>query len=163
VKKSISTDQTPENIARILEILAATPDRLEALVGPGSGVDPAQPIGPGERSPLEVLAHLIYTESLAADHIHLALMVAEPRLVVVHAQRDIAKLLRYEGLFDVPEMLAYIRFRRKGLMPVLRGLKDKQWSRTADKGIKRMESVYWAARGLALHEEEHLRDLEAKL
>jgi hypothetical protein len=47
-------------------------------------------------------------------------------------------------------------------MPVLRSLSEKQWARTADKGLSRMESVYWAARGLALHELEHVGDLVEK-
>jgi hypothetical protein len=163
VKKSISTDQTKENIARILEILEATPDRLEDLVGTRYGVDPEKPLGPGERTPVEVLAHLVYTEARSSDHILMALLVDEPKLVLVHAQRDLGKLLRLEDQFTIPELLAYIRFRRVAMVRVLRGLTDKQWSRTADKGLTRMESVYWAARGLALHEEEHLGDLEAKL
>ena len=162
MKKPISTDRTGENIARVLEILKRTPDQLEAFLGPGSGVDPEKPLAPGERTSVEVLAHLIYTEALSSEHIILALLVDEPKLVMVHAQRQLGKLLGYEA-FPVPELLAYIRFRRTALMRILNSLNDRQWSRTVDKGLTRMESVYWAARGLALHELAHLHDLREKL
>ena len=111
----------------------------------------------------EASRRITHTLAEKGEHITRALMVNEPRLVVVHAERDVGKLLRLADRFTVGEMLAYIRFRRKVLLPILQGLTEKKWARTADKGLQRMESVYWAARGLALHELEHLIDLDSKL
>ena len=158
----IPTEQTPDNVNRVLEILRSTPVRLEALIGPGSGTDPNQALAKGERNPVQVLAHLVYTEANSSDHIIKALLVKEPRLVVVHAERQLGKLLKYDA-FSVSELLDFFRLRRTALVRILERLTPAKWSRTADKGLKRMESVYWAARALALHELDHLQDLEAKL
>ena len=49
-------------------------------------------------------------------------------------------------------------------MNILASLNEKQWARTLrEKGKKRQESVYWRARSQALHELEHLEDIESKL
>ena len=73
------------------------------------------------------------------------------------------KLLRYD-LLPFPEMLAYFRLRRSILMPVLAGLKPEQWGRRIQEpGKQRKESVYWRARALASHEQEHLAEIENQL
>jgi hypothetical protein len=162
LSKAISTDQNPENIARVLEILHESPARLEALIGPDSGIDPHQPLGEGERSPVQVLAHLVNVEAISSDHIVKTLVVKTPRLVVIHAERHFGKLLQFQD-FSIPELLAYFRLRRTALLRVLEDLTPAKWARTMDKGIKRMESVYWAARGLALHELEHIEALAERL
>jgi hypothetical protein len=60
--------------------------------------------------------------------------------------------------------LGYFIFRRTVLLRVLSSLKIKQWSRAiSEKEKKRKESVYWRARSIALHELEHLIDIENKL
>ena len=50
------------------------------------------------------------------------------------------------------------------MLRVLSELKEAQWSRSIrEEGKQRKETVYWRARSLALHEVEHLGDLENKL
>lgn len=162
MKKAISTKQTPENIQLVLSVLADAPARLQALSEVLSPDQLSQPLGPGERTPVEVLAHLINTEALTADSIYLALMLKKPLLHKIHAERDLGKLLRLDQ-YTYQELLFYFAFRRKMLLNVLEPLTDKQWARTVqEKDKQRQESVYWRARGQALHELEHLIDMESK-
>ena len=96
--KSISTDQTPENIAQILEALTESPVRLEALsksVSAPSG-KMRQPLGKGERTPTEVLAHVINTEARSSEMIYQALLVKEPFFADIHPEREWGKLLRFD-------------------------------------------------------------------
>lgn len=163
MKKSISTDITSANIASVLEILAASSARLDALSKSMSVKKRDQPLGEGERSLTETLAHLINSEARTSDAIYLALLLDEPLMANVHSERDWGKLLRYD-LSDFDELLAYFKFRRKMMLKVLSELKEAQWSRSIrEEGKQRKETAYWRARSLALHEAEHLDDLENKL
>ena len=84
-------------------------------------------------------------------------------LTDIHAERDLGRLLRFD-LLAFAELLAYFRLRRTILLRVLATLTEESWSRCIrEAGKQRKESVYWRARGIALHELEHLQDLEIKL
>ena len=163
MKKTISTDQTPENIAQVLEILTESPVRLAALSKSVPAERLSQPLGKGERTPTEVLAHLMNGEAISSEMIYQALLVKEPLFADIHPERDWGKLLRFD-LLDFAELLAYFKIRRKVLLRVLSGLKDAGWSRCVrEEGKQRKESVYWRARTIAMHELDHLADLESKL
>jgi hypothetical protein len=163
MKKQLSTAQTTANIKEAIRLLEDTPRKLESLSLGRSDRQLVKPLGPGERSFTETLAHLLNTEALSSEAIYLALLANEPVLVSIHAERDLGKLLRYD-LLPFQELIAYFRLRRTVLLRVLYSLADKQWSRCIrEEGKQRKESVYWRARGMALHELEHLQDLEAKL
>ena len=163
MQKAISTEQTPENIQQVLTLLANIPHCLQACANSLSLEQLTQPLGPSERTPTEVLAHILHCEALTAESIYLALMLKEPLLHKVHAERDIGNLLRLDQ-YTFEELLNYFTFRRKVLMNILASLNEKQWARTLrEKGKKRQESVYWRARSQALHELEHLEDIESKL
>ena len=161
--KAISTDQTAENIAKVMEVLTESPVRLGALSRSVLAERMRQPLGKGERTPIEVLAHVINTEARSAEMIYQALLVKEPFFADIHPERDWGKLLRFD-LLDFSELLAYFIIRRKVLLRVLSGLKDADWSRCVrEEGKQRKESVYWRARMIAMHELDHLADLESKL
>lgn len=163
MKKSISTAQTESNIQDVTRLLAETPGRLEGLSKGLSEEQLHEPLGAGERSFTEALAHLINTEALSSAAIYLALLKDEPFLADIHAERDLGKLLRFD-LLPFTELLVYFKLRRKVLLRVLHSLTEEKWSRCIREGGKqRKESVYWRARGQALHELEHLQDLETKL
>lgn len=163
MKKQITTEQTVENIREILRLLSETPVRLERLSKGLPEVKLHEPLGKGERSFIEALAHLLNCEARSSDAITLALMLKEPMLAPIHPERDLGKLLHYEK-FPFDELLKYFKFRRKVLLEILNSLKDGQWSQAIrQEGKQRRESVYWQARGLALHELEHVQDLERKL
>lgn len=98
-------------------------------------------------------------ESRANEAIVLALLTREPLLVTIHAERDYGRLLRHD-LMPFDDMLAYFRYRRAALLRVLEALDEQQWARTVrEEGKQRRESVYRLARGLALHEAEHLEEI----
>lgn len=163
MKKAISTQLTKDNIAAVLAILNETANQLERL---SAGLTPEQiraPLGTGERSFIEEVAHLLNTEARTAESIYLALLLKEPLVHPVHPEHDWGKLLRHD-LFELPDLLAYFKFRRALLLHVLNALTDDQWTRVIrEEGKQRKESVYWRARGQALHEDEHVGDLERKL
>lgn len=163
MKKPISTTQNDSNIKEVMQVLAATPGQLERLSQGSSDQQLHEPLGSGERSFTETLAHLINTEALSSEAIYLALLEDEPFLVKIHAERDLGRLLRYD-LLPFADLLAYFRVRRIVLLRVLNSLTEEKWSRCIrEEGKQRKESVYWRARGQALHELEHLQDLEDKL
>ncbi len=167
MKKAISTEQTDANVREVLRLLRETPEKLAAL---SKGLSERQlhtPLGSGpgskERSFTEAMAHLINTEAITSDAIYLALMLNEPLIANIHAERDLGALLRFDVL-PFAELLAYFRLRRAVLLRVLESLTEKEWSRTIREEKKhRKESVYWRARGQALHEFEHIQDLEHKV
>jgi len=163
MKKSIPTDQTPANIASILAVLAESPVRLERLAGSVSAQRWSQPLGEGERTPAEVLAHLINVEARSTEMIYQALLVDEPWFADIHPERAWGKLLRFD-LLDFTELVSYFNIRRKVLLKVLTGLSEVQWARSVrEEGKKRRESVYWRARTIVMHELDHLGELEEKL
>lgn len=163
MKKSVSTDLTPENIATVLDVLAQTPQHLQDLSAGLSSEQLQSPLGAGERSFMEDVAHLLNCESRAAEAIYSALIVTEPLMVKIHPERQWGKLLRYEQ-YPLADLLAYFTFRRTVLLRILNDLSEKQWARVIrEDGKQRKESVYWQARGLALHEDDHIIDLTRKL
>jgi DinB superfamily len=163
MNKQISTAQTDSNIKEVLRLLSETPVQLERLSEGLADPQLRAPLGRGERSFVEVLAHLSNSEARSSETIYLALLVNEPLVVNVHPERQWGKLLHFDRMpFD--ELLAYFKFRRTVLMSVLDPLSDKRWARSVrGKGKQRKESVYWRARAMALHELEHLSDLEDKV
>jgi hypothetical protein len=160
-KKSVSTDLTKENVERVLEMLDGAGARLERYRKSHTGGQLTKPLGSGQRSPVQVLAHILNCEARTSETIYLALLQKEPQVVVVHPERDWGKLMHYDDL-PFAELVAYFKFRRAVLMRVLRELPQAKWSRAVRwPGKQRLESVYWQARGLAMHEEEHLVELGA--
>lgn len=163
MKKNISTDLTPENIARVLELLANTPADLERLSQPLDAAQLRIPLGEGERSFHQDLVHLLNVEARSFEVICLAFFAPDPLLAPVHAERDFGKLVRFDRL-EFGELLTYFHLRRKVLLGVLTDLQPADWARhIREPGKQRQESIYWRMRGAALHELEHLTDLQRKL
>lgn len=161
--KTISTKVTASNIAQILSLLAETPKALEVLSKSVPVKKQKQPLGEGERSLTETLAHLINSEERMSESIYLALLIDEPLMANIHSERDWGQLLQYD-LSDFDDLLMYFKFRRTVMLRVLSGLKEVQWLRAIrEEGKQRKETVYWRARSLALHEVEHVGDLEKKV
>jgi hypothetical protein len=163
MKKSISTYPTQANITAIMSILNEVPRQLETLSALLSPKQLRAPLAEGERSFIENVAHIINCEAITAEAIYEALLLDEPLIANIHPERQLGKLLRLE-LFETAELITYFKFRRMLLLRVLNGLNDAQWNRVIrEEGKQRKESVYWRARTLALHELEHVTDLERKL
>lgn len=163
MKKMVSTKITEANIARIMELLSDTPRKLEDLHSRFSEEQLVKPLGAGERSLTENLAHLLHCEAISSEFIYLALLKDEATSYDIHPEREYGKLVQY-NLFPFKSLLDYFIFRRTVLLRVLTSLTVEQWSRAIpEKGKKRKESVYWRARSIALHEQEHIDDIEDKL
>ena len=163
MKKVISTDLTRANIEKVMELLRDTPAQLESLSKAMREEYLRQPLGAGERSFTEDLAHLLHTEARSSEAIYLALLLDEPLIADVHPERQWGKLLRYD-LLACSDLLSYFKLRRAVLLRVLASLTEEQWSRAIrEEGKKRKESVYWRARTIAMHELDHLTDLQSKV
>jgi DinB family protein len=163
MNKIISTEASKANIAKVKDLLVDTPLKLESLSKrlPAEGL--RQPLGSGERSFTEDLAHVINCEARSSEAIYLALLAEEPLFIEIHPERQLGNLLRFD-LLPFSELLAYFKLRRTVLLRVLDSLTEEQWSRSIrEAGKKRKESVYWRARSIALHELEHLSGLQSKL
>ena len=159
----ISTELTSENITKIMDLLTQSPVRLEALSKSVPAEKFRQPLGKGERTPVEVMAHMLNTEARSSEMIYQALLLDEPFFADIHPERDWGKLLRLD-LLEFPELLNYFNVRRKVLLRVLSNVKEKDWARAVrEEGKQRKESVYWRARNIVMHELDHLGDLEKKL
>ena len=163
MNKTISTDITDANITNVTALLADTPLQLERLSRALSSEQLCQPLAFGERSFSEDLAHLIHTEARSSEAIYLALLMEEPLFPDIHPERQWGKLLRFDVL-AFPDLLDYFNLRRIVLLRVLSSLTKEQWQRSIrEDGKKRKESVYWRARTIAMHELEHLSNLQNKL
>lgn len=164
MKKIISTEITESNISQIIDLLCNTPRELENLSSRFSDKQLVKPLETGGRSITEILAHLLHCEAISSEFIYLALLKKdEATFIDIHPEREYGKLVRYD-LFSFKSLLDYFIFRRTILLRVLASLKAEQWSRSiSEKGKKRKESVYWRTRSLALHELEHINDIENKL
>ena len=163
MQKIISTALTKGNIARVMDVLVDTPVQLERLSAGLTLEQLCQPLGVGERSFTEDLAHLIHSEARSSEAIYLALLLEEPLFPDVHSERQWGKLLRFD-LLDFSALLNYFKLRRAVLARVLSSLSEAQWERSIhEEGKKRKESVYWRARSMAMHELDHLTDLQLKL
>ena len=161
--KKISTDLTAANIAKVIEILTETPQKLEVLSESLTAEQSRQPLGEGERSFAQDLAHLLNGEAWSSEMIFQALLANEPFFADIHPDRHLGKLLRFDVL-ELNDLLMYFKLRRAVLLRVLSGLSESDWSRSVrEEGKQRTESVYWRARAIAMHELDHLEDLGIKL
>jgi hypothetical protein len=163
VPTSIPSDLTQTNIDSVLQILAQTHPKL---LRQSRGLSAGQllwPLGPGQRSLTQDLAHMLNSEARHAEAIYLALLDREPVFNNLHSERRYGKLVRLD-LLSFAELLPYFRVRRQVLLHVLESLSVKQWARCIrETGKQRKESVFWRARSLAAHEQEHTSDIDRKL
>ena len=161
--KRLTTEPSAENKAKAMEMLATVPMRMEELGKRLTLQELERPMATGERSPRRVLVHLVNCESRSAEGIMHALLLRDPPYQRIHAERDLGKLMRYKQ-FNYDDLLRYFQFRRRALLTLLESLTERQWRRCVIReGVKGRLSVYYQARGMAIHETEHLADLHAKL
>jgi hypothetical protein len=150
-------------IAALMAMLAAVPSALQDIALRLPAAERLRPLGDGERSFTQDVAHLLHCEARTTEAITLALLTDKPLLPDLHPERDYGRLVRLE-LLDADNLLDYFALRRAALLGVLGRLTESQWARQVrETGKQREESVYWLARTLALHEREHLDDLGRKL
>jgi hypothetical protein len=135
LNKPVSTKLTSANIAKVKALLADTPIRLKNLSSSLSDKQLDQPLGEGERSLQQDLAHLLNCEARSTEAIFLALLVKEPLIINVHPERQWGKLLRYD-LSSFSDLFVCFSFRRTTLLRVLASLTTEEWARTIREGGK---------------------------
>lgn len=95
MKNQITTERNESNIREVKQLLAEMPSRLELLRRNLSERQLRSPLARGERTPTQVLAHILNGEAITSQAINLALLINEPLLPDIHAERDLGKLLRF--------------------------------------------------------------------
>lgn len=159
MNKPISTEFSPANIVAAVEVLAATPQALTSLSALFAPQALYQPLRAGDRSFMQILAHIVNCDERTSESIYAALLLKAPLVLDIHPERQWGKLLHYEQA-DAAELLAYFSFRRKTLLHILNGLNETQWARTIQEaGKQRKEMVYLLARAQALHEVHHIAEI----
>jgi hypothetical protein len=163
VTTALSTELTKANMALALEMLSTAAGRLRKFAASQKPGSDTEPLAPGERSAVQVVAHMLNVEARSAESVYLALLLKEPELPDIHPERDWGKVLRLEDLpFD--RLVEYFELRTTMLLQVLDRLTEAQWSRTVrEAGKARRESVYWRVRTLVLHTDVHLQELERRI
>lgn len=140
MKPDIPTLQTPANISKVLKTLRDTPAQLDRLSGPLAPHAFRTPLGSGERSFTEDLAHLSHCEMAMAGQIYMALLAEEPVFAGLHPERHWGRLLRFDA-FELADLLPYFKFRRTTRLRVLESLSEMQWARVIrEEGKQRKES-----------------------
>ena len=153
--------ETPLPIQQVLTLLAAAPARIAALT---EGFSPAQllvPPGLGEWSARDVLAHLRACSDVWGKYIRLILAEDRPSIRAV-SPRTWIKRTDYTQQDFQPSLHVYTT-QRADLLAVLQPLAPAAWERPAvvtgvGKPIERTVHTY--AERLAVHEREHVRQIE---
>ena len=147
--------------AALIDGLAATPDRLDALLREtdDAALDAAPP---GEWPARTVLAHLRDDEFMVG-RLRLERMAVEdaPALAPFDEKAWVAS--RWTGRDSLPELLADFRAQRDASLHILRRLNPGDWRRTgAQPEYGTFDIHYWVENWLD-HDETHLAQIAAAL
>lgn len=154
-------DVTEAGIAHVLDLAAATPQRLAAATAELDAAALTQPLTHGEWSVLEVLNHLRACDEVWMHSVMAMLAHQSPSLKEIHPRQWIKQDNPYTRL-SYASSLHQFTLRREALLIVLRGLSSADWERGAHIDGK-VHTVYSHLRRMALHEERHCNDIEAVL
>lgn len=163
-KKEIPTSLSDAALDNIFETLENTPRYLTSAAAnhfnEKSSVDP---IITGKRSFRETVIHLLNIEALNYTTIYPAFLLSNPKVYPLHAERDFGKLNLFVN-FRMPELLLAFDLERRKSLCFLKSLKKSDWSKKLiEENKKRQETIYWRARGLAIHDYTHVYILKFQL
>ncbi len=154
---SCGTQETPS----LLRGLAATPDRLEALVR--GAADNALDAAPeGEWSARTVLAHLRDDEFMVM-RLRLERMTVEDHPTLAAFDEKAWAASRWKGRDTVDELLADFRLQREVTMMTLRRLEDDDWRRTGLQPEYGAFDVHWWVEHWLAHDETHVAQISSAL
>ena len=154
-------NDTSHTVEQILTMLAAAPSRLAGIT---AGLSPAQllaPPEPGEWSARDVLAHLRACSDTWGKYIRMILAEDRPAIRAV-SPRTWIKQTDYLELEFQPSLQAFTA-QRAGLLAVLEPLAPEAWERPAivtGVGKPIVRTVHTYAERLAVHERDHVRQIE---
>lgn len=159
----VSTQVTAENIAKVIAVLEATPHELLRLTQDLTDEQIQLPLGEGEWSCWQVMRHLHHAVDISTTRIHYALMLDNPIIPEVYAERDWGKFEPYQNLGFI-ELREFYRFKRLVLLQLLNNLSPEGWARPFLRGGPRhnVHNIYRECRGMAYHEFNHLVSFQEK-
>ncbi len=155
------TSRGTQEIPSLLQGLAATPDRLEALVRDAD--DNALDAAPeGEWSARTVLAHLRDDEFMVM-RLRLERMTVEDHPTLAPFDEKAWAASRWQGRDTVDELLADFRLQREASMMILRRLEADDWKRTGTQPEYGAFDVHWWVEQGLEHDETHVAQISAVL
>jgi len=162
-KKEIPTSLSDVALKSIFEILEETPRYLTSIAKHFDEKSSLEPIVVGKRSFRETLIHLLNIEGLNYTTIYPAFLINKPKIYSLHAERDLDRLNLFVN-FQISELLLAFDLERRKSLSFLRSLKKNDWSKELlEDNKKRQETIYWRARGLAIHDYTHVHILKFQL
>ncbi len=157
----MTTSRGSRDIPSLLEGLAATPDRLEAVTrGADDGALDAAPAG--EWSARTVLAHLRDDEFMVT-RLRLARMTVEEHPTLAPFDEGAWASSRWSGRDGLQELLSDFRLQREASMMVLRRLEASDWLRTGSQPELGAFDVHWWVEHWLEHDETHVAQITAAL
>jgi hypothetical protein len=148
---------TSAEIQRHQQVLEDTPRRLSEMARGRTDQALAIPPGPKAWSPVEILAHLRACSDLWTHSIYAMLAERSPALALLDERRW-ARTARYADAGFRRSLMAFT-LERESLSVVLAGLGENDWGRDGTIGGRR-HTVFSQCRRMALHEAEHLGQIE---
>ncbi len=149
--------------AALIEGLAATPDRLEALLRdiPDDAALDREP-APGEWSARTVLAHLRDDEFMVG-RLRLERMAVEDEPALAPFDEKAWARDRWTGRDALPDLLADFRAQRDASLHILRRLTPDDWRRPGTQPeYGRFDIHYWVENWLD-HDDTHMAQVQATL
>ena len=155
------TSRGSRDISSLLEGLAATPDRLEAVTrnADDDALDAAQQ---GQWSARTVLAHLRDDEFMVTRP-RLERMTVEEHPTLAPFDESAWAAARWRGRDTLQELLADFRLQREASMMILRRLEGDDWLRDGLQPEYGAFDVHWWVEHWLEHDETHIAQLSAVL
>ena len=162
-KREFPTTQSDIAIKNVFETLEETPRFLNTVAKRFDEKTALNPIIEGKRSFRETLVHLLNIEGLNYTTIYPAFLLSKPKIYPLHAERDFDRLSLF-GDFKMKDLLLAFHFERKKTLSFLGSLKPNDWNKQLVEDNKaRQETIYWRARGLAVHDYTHVYILKFQM
>ncbi len=162
-KKGFPTSFSDSGLANILSVLDETPNHLVSIAKRFDEESSLEPILEGKRSMRETLIHLLNVEGLNYMTIYPAFLLNKPNVYPLHAERDFDRLSLFRD-FKFNQLLEAFCCERRKTLNFMRSLERNDWlKQLIESGKARMESIYWRARGLAIHDFTHIQILKLQM
>ncbi len=149
------------DVASLVQGLAVTPDRLEAVTR-SAGDDALDAAPAGEWSARIVLAHLRDDEFMVTRP-RLERMTVEEHPTLAPFDEEAWAASRWRGRDTLRELLADFRLQREASLMILHRLEGDDWLRTGLQPEYGAFDVHWWVERWLEHDETHIAQLSAVL
>ncbi len=162
-KKKIPTTFSESAVTNVFRILENTPKYLTSVTKHFDDNSSRNPLSDGKRSFRETLIHLLNIEFLNYTTIYPAFLLNKPVIHPIHSERDFDRLSLFLD-FELNELLDAFCMERRKSLSFLKSLKESDWMKQLVEVNKaREETIYWRARGLAIHDFTHIQILNFQM